>query len=94
MYGIMEWWNSMAKDYTNVKVRTLIKAYLVFHKGKKCTAKQISEWINSEWFGMNRSLVNARVIGRMINAERYQKSNILSELKVEKINGLSHYWVE
>ena len=84
----------MGKDYTKVKIRTLIKAYLVMNKGKKCTAKQISEWINSEWFGMNRSLVNSRVIANMIKTERWQKANILSELKLEKVDGLSYYWVE
>ena len=83
----------MAKDYSKVKIRVLIKAYLVMNKGKKCTAKQISEWINANWFGMNRSLVNPNVIGRMINTERYQRSNILSELETEKVNGLSYYWV-
>lgn len=84
----------MAKEYSKVKVRTLIKAYLVFNKGKHCTAKQISEWINSEWFGLNRSLVNPRVVARMISNDRYQRSNILSEVNVEKVNGLSMYWVE
>jgi hypothetical protein len=84
----------MGKDYTKVKIRTLIKAYLVMNKGKKCTAKQISEWINSEWFGMNRSLVNPRVIAKMIKTERWQKANILSEFKLEKVDGLSYYWVE
>ena len=84
----------MSKDYVNVKVRTLIKAYLVMNKGKRCTAKMISEWINGEWFGLNRSLVNPRVVGRMINRERYQKSNILSEVRCEKVNNLSYYWVE
>jgi hypothetical protein len=54
----------------------------------------ISEWINGEWFGLNRSLVNARVVGHMINRERYQKSNILSEVQCEKVNNLSYYWVE
>ena len=87
-------WSNLAKDYVKVKIRTLIKAYLVMNKGKKCTAKQISEWINSEWFGMNRSLVNSRVIGNMIKTERWQKANILSELKLEKVDGLSYYWVE
>ena len=84
----------MAKDYTKVKLRTLIKAYLVMNKGKKCTAKQISEWINSEWFGMNKALVNPRIVANMIHTERWQKANILSELKLEKVDGLSHYWIE
>ena len=83
----------MVRKIIDTKIRTLIKAYLVFHKGKKCTAKQISEWINSEWFGMNRSLVNARVVGHMINRERCQRSNVLSEVQTEKINNLSYYFI-
>jgi hypothetical protein len=84
----------VSKEYTKVRIRVLIKAYLVFNQGKRCTAKMISEWINSEWFGMNRSLVNPRVIAKMIKTERWQKANILSELKLEKVDGLSYYWVE
>lgn len=84
----------MGKDYTKVKIRTLIKAYLVMNKGKKCTANQISEWINSEWFGMNKTLVNPRIVASMISKERWQKANILSELKLENVNGLNYYWVE
>ena len=82
------------KDMVRTKIRTLIKAYLIFHKGKRCTAKQISEWINSEWFGLNQSLVNPRVIGNIIRKERYQKANILSEIQVEKQYNLNYYWVE
>ena len=66
----------MAKETVHMKIRVLIKAYLVFNKGKKCTSKEISEWINSGWFGLNRSLVNANVIGRLINANRFTSSNI------------------
>ena len=84
----------MSKEYTKVRIRVLIKAYLVFNKGKRCTAKMISEWINSEWFGMNRSLVNPRTIARMISSERCQKANILSEVQCEKVHNLSYYWVE
>ena len=84
----------MAKDTVHLKVRTLIKAYLIFNKGKKCTAKEISEWINGHWFGLNRSLVNPRVVGHMINREKYQSANILSEVQSESVNNLSYYWVE
>ena len=84
----------MSKEYTKVRIRVLIKAYLVFNKGKRCTAKMISEWINSEWFGMNRSLVNPNIVARMINSERQQRGNILSEVQCEKVYNLSYYWVE
>ena len=93
MFGNMEWSN-MAKETVNLKVRTLIKAYLVFNKGKKCTAKEISEWINSHWFGLNRTLINPNKIGRLINANRFTSSIMLSEIKSEKSGNLRYYWVE
>ena len=77
----------------NLRVRTLIKAYLIFHKGKRCTAKEISEFINGHWFGLNRSLVNPRTVSNLIMSERVQKGNILSEVQVETVNNLKHYWV-
>ena len=93
MSGIMEWSN-MAKPMRDAKLRTLIKAFLVFNRGKRFTAKQISDWINGEWFGFNRSLINARVVGQMLARERHQSSNILSEVQMETINNLKEYWVE
>ena len=84
----------MAKETVNLKIRTLIKAYLVFNKGKKCTAKEISEWINSHWFGLNRTLVNANKIGRLINSNRFTSSNMMSEIKSEKVGNYRYYWVE
>ena len=93
MFGITGWYN-MAKETVHMKIRVLIKAYLVFNKGKKCTSKEISEWINSGWFGLNRSLVNANVIGRLINANRFTSSNMMSEIKTEKVGNHRYYWVE
>ena len=84
----------MAKDTVHLKIRTLIKAYLVMNKGKRFTAKQISEWINSEWFGLNRALVNARTVSRLINANRFTSSNMMSEIKSEKVGNYRYYWVE
>ena len=83
----------MAKDYRDTKIRTLIKAYLVFNKGRKCTAKDISAFINENGFGLNRTLVNARVIGHMLRKGRCQRNNILSEVECETINNLKYYWV-
>jgi hypothetical protein len=84
----------MAKETVNLKIRTLIKAYLVFNKGKKCTSNEISEWINSHWFGLNRTLVNANKIGRLINSNRFTSSNMMSEIKSEKVGNYRYYWVE
>ena len=83
----------MAKDYKDVKVRTLIKAYLVFNRGRKVTAKQISEWINGNYFGLNRSLVNARVVAQALSKGIYNRNHILYEVECERVNGLKYYWV-
>ena len=37
----------MAREVIDTKIRTLIKAYLTFNKGKKCTAKEIAELVGS-----------------------------------------------
>ena len=84
----------MAKTTRNLKVRTLIKAYLVFNKGKHCTAKQISEWINSGWFYLNKAQVNPNVVSHLIRSGSYDSSNMLSDVLVEKRENRNYYWVE
>ena len=84
----------MAKTTRNLKVRTLIKAYLVFNKGKHCTAKQISEWINSGRFHLNKSHVHPNLVSKLIINDRYSSSNMLSDVMVEKRDNCNYYWVE
>ena len=79
----------------DVKIRTLIKAFLVFDKGKKFSAKQICEWINCGRFGLNNKAVYPKTISYFINSAKYNTSNILNEVRVEKGYGnLNYYWVE
>ena len=84
----------MAKTTRNLKVRTLIKAYLVFNKGKHCTAKQIAEWINSCGFCLNKSQVHPNLVSNLIANDRYSSSNMLSDVLVEKCDNRNYYWVE
>ena len=84
----------MAKTTRNLKVRTLIKAYLVCNKGKHCTAKQISEWINSGGFCLNKANVNPNVVSHLIRSGSYNSSNMLSDVLVEKRENRNYYWVE
>ena len=84
----------VAKDYRDTKIRTLIKAYLVFNRKKKCTAKEISDFITSNDFGLNRSLCNARVIGHMLRKGMVNRNHILSEVECETVNNLKYYWVD
>ena len=83
----------MVKNYRDLKLYTLIKAYLVFHKGKKVTAKEISEWINGNYFGLNRTIVNGSVIGRLLYKGMNNRNHILSEVECETVNNLKYYWV-
>jgi len=83
----------MTKRIRDTKIRTLIKAYLVFNRGKRCTAKEISEWINGNKFNLNQSLVNPNLIGRLLYMGKYSKGHILNEVNVEKKYNLNYYWV-
>ena len=80
-FGIIVWCNFMSKKIRDTKIRTLIKAYLVFHRGKRCTAKEISEWINCNQFNLNHCLVNANIISRLIYAGKYVPSHILYDVE-------------
>ncbi len=78
----------------DTKLRTLIKAFLVFHKGKKFTAKEISSWINSANFCLNRSLCNARLVGYLLSKGRYNPNHIFYDVCREKQGNIQYYWVE
>ena len=93
MYGITALVVQMAKPVRDTKLYTLIKAYLVFHKGKKCTAKEISEWINGNNFCLNRTLVNGSLIGRLLYKGMHNRNHILSEVECETVHNLKYYWV-
>ena len=83
----------MARKIVNTKLMTLTKAYLVFNRGKKCTAKEISEWINGNGFCLNNAKVNANVIGRLLYVNRSNRHHILGDVEMEKVSNLYHYWV-
>ena len=83
----------MSKKIIDTKARTLIKAYLIFHRGKKCTAKEISEWINGNPFALNRSGVEPRMVARYIYAGRYSNNHVLNDVQMEKEHNLTYYWV-
>ena len=84
----------MAREVIDTKIRTLIKAYLTFNKGKKCTAKEIAEFVNNGDFGLNQYSLHPTRVSNMINSAKYYKSHILSEINIEKINGRNHFWVD
>ena len=81
------------KDMVNTKARTLIKAYLVFHRGKKCSTEEIANFINNGEFKMAEHYVDKKKVSHLINAGRFVTSNMMYGIQREKINGLNHYWV-
>ena len=83
----------MARKIIDTKVRTLIKAFLVMNKGKKYTAKQISEFINTGGFALNQSCVHPKTISYHVNAAKYNVKSQLYDVNVEKVNNLNYYWV-
>ena len=78
----------------DTKLRTLIKAFLVFHKGNKYTAKEISSWINSANFCLNRSLCNARIVAYLLSKGQYNPNHIFYDVESETVNNLKYYWVK
>lgn len=85
----------MAKrNMTDTKIRTLIKAYLVFHRGRKCSGDEISEWINNNGFGLNQRSVEPKTISHHIRSGMYEMGHILYGVNIEKINYRNHYWIE
>ncbi|MBP5699253.1 MAG: hypothetical protein J6W71_00135, partial [Methanobrevibacter sp.] len=80
----------MARNIVDTKIRTLIKAYLTFNKGKKCTASEIADFVNCNDFGLNQYSLHPTRVSNMINSAKYYRSHILSDIRVEKINGRNH----
>ena len=75
----------------DTKLRALIKAFLVFHKGKKFTAKEISSWINSANFCLNRSLCNASPVWYLLSEGRYKPKHYLYDVESGKRSELKKY---
>lgn len=84
----------MSKRIRDTKLRTLIKAYLVFRKGKKVTAKEISDWINGNSFSMNNATINPGVISYLIRQSKFNNGSMLYDVRSEKRYNLSYYWVD
>lgn len=84
----------MVKDSTNNRVRVLIKSFLCANKGKKLSAREIANFINTYNFGLNRHQVTPEKVTRMIQAD-YNSSSILHEIQRERKNGRYawRYWM-
>ena len=83
----------MVRKIIDTKIRTLIKAYLVLNKGKKCTASEIAEFVNTNDFSLNQYNLHPTRVSHMINSARLRKSNMLHDIQVEKIGGVNHFYL-
>ena len=72
----------MSKEQTKYAVRKLIKAYLVFNRGREVTSKEIANWINNpdNNFGLKTN-IPSNTISRMINHSRHNNGSILYEVE-------------
>lgn len=75
----------MAKEQTKFAVRKLVKAYLVFNRGREVTASEMANWINSpdNNFGL-KTQVHPRSISRMFNHSQYNNGSILYDVEIIK----------
>ena len=83
----------MVRKIVNAKVIALIKAYLLFNKGKACTADEIAEWINTGGFGLNQYSLHPKTVSYHVNGARYNNHSTLYDVKVEKIGGVNHFYL-
>jgi hypothetical protein len=83
----------MARKIIDTKIRTLIKAYLIFNKGRKVTASEIAEFINTNDFSLNQYNLHPIRVSHMINTAKLRKSNMLHDIQVEKIGGVNHFYL-
>lgn len=83
----------MVRKIIDIKVRTLIKAYLVLNKGRKCTSAEIADFVNNNGFSLNQYSLHPTRVSHMINSAKWNNSNMLYEVNSEKVNGRNVYWM-
>ena len=67
-------------DMTKIKIRTLLKAYCVMNKNKPIKSADVSNWINTNRFGL-KTKVDPRYIGKLVKAEN-KGDGILGDLSI------------
>lgn len=84
----------MTKPTVKNKANILIKAFLIANKGKKYTAKEISNWINENPFNLSKSFISAQYVGQEIAKYKSQNAHMLYGITVEKRKTGSdlYYW--
>ena len=83
----------MVRLNEKIKTKYIIKTFLCCNKGKKFTARQITDFIVGNKLNSNTSEVHYNAISRLIRGDQYPNS-VLSDVKVEKIKGRNYYYME
>ena len=83
----------MGRVNEKLKTKYIIKTFLCCFRGEKFTSKQIADFIIANELNSINTEVNKNAIARMINSD-IQFGSILKDVKVKKIKGRNHYWME
>lgn len=75
----------MVSDFTRVKVRLLIKSYLVMNQGRVVTGKHIADFINHNNFGLSGFCVDHSTVNRFIRMTNHKAQDLFRN--VELIDG-------
>lgn len=59
------------KDMTKAKISAIIKAYLCLNKDRYCYSSEIAKFINSNYFTLEKIVVDSRAVTRMISDRRH-----------------------
>ena len=76
------------------KVKLLVKAYLTLHRNRKCTSKEISEWITINNFGMNNTMVHPNMITRLVKSGIATGDKVFRDVHIDKGPRVNEIWME
>ena len=76
------------------KVKLLVKAYLTLNKKRKCTSKEISEWITVNNFGMSNTMVHPNMITRLVKSGIATGDKVFRDVSITKGPRVIEIWME
>ena len=76
----------MAKS-RHEKVIGVIKAFLVMNKGKRCSAREITDFIVTHNFGLGNYYVSTLVVSSLLQ----RKSGVFSDIETKKEYNIKRY---
>jgi len=76
------------------KVKLLIKAYLTLNRNRKCTSKEISNWITVNNFGMSNTNVHPNMVTKLVKTGIGQGDRIFRDVCISKGKRVNEIWME